>query len=369
MVAEIVCVGTELLLGDIVNTNAQHISKELAHIGIDLYYQTVVGDNKERVWNVLDTALKRSDLIIMTGGLGPTKDDLTKEVAASFFGKKLVFHEQTYEHVRKKLESYGLYTMGDIARCSIGKPMDAYNEDLLYKLFGINAELLIDHAWGYEPCPMKLVKAYKPETNSVSSGQVLHCPCDFEQTKLIVKEMADLMVLDLVDKGVVTDQIVLTIGYDIENLTDPNRRRNYRGPVVTDHYGRQIPKHAHGTTNLKKATSSTMLIMDAVVELYDRIVDPSLLIRRITLTANRLVDESSVKDTESFEQLNLFTDYITKEKEQAQEKATLDREKKIQQAMLDIKKKFGKNAILRGMNLQEGATARDRNEQIGGHKA
>ena len=269
----------------------------------------------------------------------------------------------------KKLESYGLYTMGDIARCSIGKPMDAYNEDLLYKLFGINAELLIDHAWGYEPCPMKLVKSYKPETNSVSSGQVLHCPCDFEQTKLIVKEMADLMVLDLVDKGVVTDQIVLTIGYDIENLTDPNRQRNYRGAIVTDHYGRQIPKHAHGTTNLKKATSSTMLIMDAVVELYDRIVDPSLLIRRITLTANKLVDEVSVKDRESFEQIDLFTDYAAKEQKQAEEKAALEQEKKMQQAMLDIKKKFGKNAILKGMNLQEGATARDRNEQIGGHKA
>ena len=269
----------------------------------------------------------------------------------------------------KKLESYGLYTMGDVARCSIGKPTDAYNEDLLYKLFGINAELLIDHAWGYEPCPMKLMKAYKPETNSVSSGQVLHCPCDFEQTKLIVKEMADLMVLDLVDKGVVTDQIVLTIGYDIENLTDPNRRRKYRGPVVTDHYGRQIPKHAHGTTNLKKQTSSTKLIMDAVVALYGRIVDPSLLIRRITLTANNLVDEVSVKDRESFEQMDLFTDYAAKEQKQAEEKAALEQEKKMQQAMLDIKKKFGKNAILKGMNLQEGATARDRNEQIGGHKA
>ena len=177
------------------------------------------------------------------------------------------------------------------------------------------------------------------------------------------------MVLDLVDKGVVTDQLVLTIGYDIENLTNSNRRRNYHGPIVTDHYGRQIPKYAHGTTNLKKPTSSTMIIMDAVVALFDRIVAPSLLIRRITLTANRLVDEASVKDRENFEQLDLFTDYTAKEKEQVEEKAALEREKKIQQAMLDIKKKFGKNAILKGMNLQEGATARDRNEQIGGHKA
>ena len=269
----------------------------------------------------------------------------------------------------KKLESYGLYTMGDVARCSIGKPTDAYNEDLLYKLFGINAELLIDHAWGYEPCPMKLMKAYKPETNSVSSGQVLHCPCDFEQTKLIVKEMADLMVLDMVDKGLVTDQIVLTIGYDIENLTDPNRRRKYRGPVVTDHYGRQIPKHAHGTTNLKRQTSSTAIIMDAVMELYDRIVDKKLLIRRITITANKLVSEDLVQQKESYEQLQLFTDYEEVKREREKEEAALEKEKRIQHAMLDIKKKFGKNAILKGMNLEEGATAKDRNSQIGGHKA
>lgn len=269
----------------------------------------------------------------------------------------------------KKLEEHGLYTMGDIARCSVGKPNELHNEELLYKMFGINAELLIDHAWGYEPCTMEYIKAYKPETNSVCSGQVLHCPYDFEKARLVVKEMTDLMVLDLVDKRLVTDQIVLTVGYDIENLTDPKQIGKYKGAVTIDRYGRKVPKHAHGTTNLKKQTSSTRLITEAVLELYDRIADKSLLIRRINITANKLVDESAVSKTEEFEQLDLFTDYQAREKEEAKEEADLEREKRMQRAMLDIKKKFGKNAILKGMNLQEGATAKDRNEQIGGHKA
>ena len=177
------------------------------------------------------------------------------------------------------------------------------------------------------------------------------------------------MVLDLVDKGLVTDQVVLTVGYDIENLTDPNRSGKYNGDVTIDRYGRKVPKHAHGTTNLKRQTSSTMLITDAVMELYDRIVDKNLLIRRINITANRLVDENVAKKEEKYEQLDLFTDYKAKEQEQAEEDAVLEREKRMQQTMLTIKKKFGKNAILKGMNLQEGATAKDRNEQIGGHKA
>ena len=269
----------------------------------------------------------------------------------------------------KKLEEHGLYTMGDIARCSVGKPNELHNEELLYKMFGINAELLIDHAWGYEPCTMEYIKAYKPETNSVCSGQVLHCPYDFEKARLVVKEMTDLMVLDLVDKRLVTDQIVLTVGYDIENLTDSKQRGKYKGAVTVDRYGRKVPKHAHGTTNLKKQTSSTRLITEAVLELYDRIADKSLLIRRINITANKLVDESAVSKKEEFEQLDLFTDYQAREKEEAKEEADLEREKRMQRAMLDIKKKFGKNAILKGMNLQEGATAKDRNEQIGGHKA
>lgn len=267
----------------------------------------------------------------------------------------------------KKLEDNGLYTMGDIARCSVGSPADYYNEELLYKLFGVNAELLIDHAWGYEPCTMEQVKAYRPETSSVCSGQVLQCPYDFDKARLAVREMVDLMALELVDKRLVCDQIVLTIGYDIENLTDPGRRAVYSGDVTTDRYGRQIPKHAHGTTNIGRHTSSARLLTNAAMELYDRIVDRSLLIRRVTVTANHLEDEAGQR--ECYEQLDLFTDYAADRLEKAGEEERLEREKRVQRAMLDIKKKFGKNAILKGMNLQEGATARDRNAQIGGHRA
>ena len=269
----------------------------------------------------------------------------------------------------KKLEKIGLYTMGDIARCSIGKSTDYYNEELLYKLFGINAELLIDHAWGYEPCTMEDVKAYKPETNSISSGQVLHCPYEFDKARLVVKEMIDLMALDLVDKGLVTNQIVLTIGYDIENMTDKNRSQSYKGTVTTNYYGKKVPKPAHGTTNLPKQTSSTTLITNAVMELYDKIVNKKLLIRRINIVANKLVDEHSVKNANKYEQLDLFTDYEILKKQREKENAESEREKRMQNTILDIKKKFGKNAILKGMNLQEGATAKDRNNQIGGHKA
>lgn len=269
----------------------------------------------------------------------------------------------------KKLEKIGLYTMGDIARCSIGKSTDYYNEELLYKLFGINAELLIDHAWGYEPCTMEDVKAYKPETNSISSGQVLHCPYEFDKARLVVKEMIDLMALDLVDKGLVTNQIVLTIGYDIENMTDKNRSQSYKGTVTTNYYGKKVPKPAHGTTNLPKQTSSTALITNAVMELYDKIVNKKLLIRRINIVANKLVDEHSVKNANKYEQLDLFTDYEILKKQREKENAESEREKRMQNTILDIKKKFGKNAILKGMNLQEGATAKDRNNQIGGHKA
>ena len=268
-----------------------------------------------------------------------------------------------------KLEKIGLYTMGDIARCSIGKPTDYYNEELLYKLFGINAELLIDHAWGYEPCTMEDVKTYKPETNSISSGQVLHCPYEFDKARLVVKEMIDLMALDLVDKGLVTNQIVLTIGYDIENMTDKNRSQSYKGTVTTNYYGKKVPKPAHGTTNLPKQTSSTTLITNAVMELYDKIVNKKLLIRRINIVANKLVDEHSVKNANKYEQLDLFTDYEILKKQREKENAESEREKRMQNTILDIKKKFGKNAILKGMNLQEGATAKDRNNQIGGHKA
>lgn len=269
----------------------------------------------------------------------------------------------------KKLTANGLNTMGDIARCSLGKPNDYYNEAFLYKLFGINAELLIDHAWGWEPTTIAEIKAYKPETNSLGSGQVLQCPYTADKAKLIVKEMTDLLVLDLVDKKLVTDRMVLTLGYDIDNLTDPEIRKKYHGEVTTDHYGRQIPKHAHGTVNLPCLTSSTKIIMKAVEELFDRIINRDLLVRRVNITAARVVPEKEAEVKPSFEQLDLFTDYAAMEQEKEQEKKERDKEKKIQHAVLDIQKKYGKNAILKGMNFEEGARTRERNSQIGGHKA
>lgn len=270
---------------------------------------------------------------------------------------------------QKKLEEVGLFTMGDIARCSLGKPGEYYNEDLLYKLFGVNAELLIDHAWGFEPTTIDLIKSYKPSENSISSGQVLHCPYDFEKAKLIVREMTDLLVLDLVEKRLVTDQMVLTIGYDIENLTNPQIAKKYKGEIKVDGYGRKIPKHAHGSANLGRQTSSTRIITDAVMELYDRIVNPNLLVRRINVVANHLADENSAGDDNSYEQMELFTDYEALQREKEAEKVELSKERKLQETMLAVKKKYGKNAMLKGMNLQEGAMTRERNNQIGGHKA
>ena len=269
----------------------------------------------------------------------------------------------------RKLQEQGMYTMGDIARCSIGKPDDYYSEELLYKMFGVNAELLIDHAWGWEPCTIPEIKAYKPESNSIVSGQVLQYPYEYEKARMVVREMTDLLALDLVDKGLVTDQLVLTVGYDIENLTDPARRNRYRGEVTVDRYGRRVPKHAHGTANLERQTASSSILIQAILDLCDRILNKELLVRRITVTANHLIQEEKVQKKESYEQLSLFTDYAAENKEKEQEEAMLDKEKRLQQAMLDIKKKYGKNAILKGSNLQEGATAQHRNSQIGGHRA
>lgn len=255
-----------------------------------------------------------------------------------------------------KLERYGMRTMGDVARCSL------YDEDLLYRLFGVNAELLIDHAWGWEPCTIKEIKAYKPSTNSLSSGQVLKTPYYFDKAKIVTREMVELLVLELVEKALVTNQVVLTVGYDIDNLTDDNIQ--YKGDITTDFYGRQVPKHAHGTANIDRYTASSKLIVDATMELFDRIVDKSLLVRRINIAVCKLQKEKDVNENQ-VEQLDLFTDY---EKKNAQEES-LKKEKRMQEAVLSIKKKYGKNAILKGMNLEEGATAKERNSQIGGHKA
>lgn len=264
----------------------------------------------------------------------------------------------------KKLETHGMYTMGDVARCSV------QNEDLLYKLFGKNAELLIDHAWGWEPCTMAAIKAYRPSTNSLGSGQVLSTPYDAEKAKLVIREMADLLALDLVAKGLTTDQIVIAIGYDIENLTDPERRKNYHGEVIKDFYGRQVPKSVHGSEKLGGYTSSSKRILAATSKLYDRLVDKSLLIRRLNITAEHVVIEGcEPKKTEEYQQMDMFADRSAEEAQEKAEQDELDKERRLQQATLTIKKKYGKNAILKGMNLKEGATAKERNRQIGGHKA
>lgn len=385
----------------IYNVYLKYIAPEDIHVYsidevfIDLtHYLSTAGLNAHDFARMMIKDVLKTTGITATAGIGTNMylakvamDIMAKRIPADEDGVRIAeldemsYRQQLWDHrpltdfwrvgkgYAKKLEENGLFTMGDVARCSVGKPTNHYNEDLLYKLFGVNAELLIDHAWGWEPCTIAEVKQYKPTSNSVGSGQVLHCPYDFEKAKLIVREMIDLLVLDLVDKGLVTDQIVLTVGYDIENLTDPKRRKAYTGPITTDHYGRQIPKHAHGTANIGRQISSTKLITDATMELYDRIVNPALLVRRLNISANHVVPEDSVSKETPIEQLDLFTDYEALEKQREEENAALEREKKMQQAMLSIKKKFGKNAILKGMNLQEGATAKDRNQQIGGHKA
>ena len=263
-----------------------------------------------------------------------------------------------------KLEANGLYTMGDIARCSIGQPTDYHNEELLYKLFGVNAELLIDHAWGWEPCTIADIKAYKPENKSIVSGQILQYPYPFEKARLGIQEMADALALELVDKRLATNQLVLTFGYDSEIL----KGTAYTGEITTDHFGRKIPKHAHGTVNLDGYTSSGEELLKAATSLYDRIVDNTLLARRLTLCANHLLDETSVPE-DLPDQIDLFTDYSAKEKQKKEADTAHARERKLQETMLDIKKRFGKNAILKGLNLEDGATARERHNHIGGHKA
>ena len=266
--------------------------------------------------------------------------------------------------IAEKLAVYGIDTMGRLARMSI------QNEGLLYRLFGVNAELLIDHAWGWEPCTMEAVKAYRPETNSFSSGQVLQEPYTWKKARVVIREMAEGMALDLVSKRLVTDQLVLTVGYDAECLTRPEIREKYHGEITTNYYGKAVPKHAHGTFNFEKPTSSSRLIMDGATDIFNRCVNPDLLIRRLNLTTNHVVSEASVSAQNNVpQQLDLFTDYETLEKQRQEEQAKLDKERRIQEAQLRIKKRFGKNAILRGLNFEEGATAKERNEQIGGHKA
>ena len=258
--------------------------------------------------------------------------------------------------ISKRLEEYGMYTMGDVARCSIN------NEDLLYKLFGVNAELLIDHAWGYESCTIESIKNYKPLAKSISSGQVLQCPYDYNKTKLIVREMADLLALDLVSKKLVTEQLVLTIGYDIDNITD-----DYNGEITIDHYGRAIPKSSHGTINLDYKTSSSKIIIEAMIKLFERIINPKLLVRRVNMCATKLASEEVEKCKVRYKQLDLFSSLEEKDNKLDYNIKALKEENNLQNAMLKIKEKYGKNAILKGMDLEDGATTMDRNRQIGGH--
>lgn len=319
--------------------------------------------------------------ITATGGIGTNlflakvaMDVVAKHTEANLFGVRIAelnemsYRKMLWDHVpitdiwrvgkgiSKRLEKYGMYTMGDVARCSIN------NEDLLYKLFGVNAELLIDHAWGYEPCTIESIKNYKPLAKSISSGQVLQSPYSYDKAKLIVREMAELLALDLVSKKLLSEQLVLTIGYDIENITD-----DYNGSVTIDHYGRVIPKHVHGTINLDYKTSSSKIISDAMIKLYDEIINPKLSVRRVTMAATKLAIEEKKKGKVRYRQLDLFSSLDEKTNKLDYNRGVLKEENNLQNAMLKIKEKYGKNAILKGMDLEDGATTMDRNRQIGGH--
>jgi DNA polymerase V len=266
--------------------------------------------------------------------------------------------------IAQKLQAHGLDTMGKVARCSV------HNEDLLYRLFGVNAELLIDHAWGWEPCTIAQVKAYRPETNSFSSGQVLSCAYDARKARVVVQEMADGMALSLLGRRMVTSQLILTLGYDRENLERPEIRERYTGEVTNDWYGRPVPKHAHGTETLERPTSSPSDIIGAAMTLFDRIVNPDLLVRRLNLTVAHVVAEDLAERQEKApQQLDLFTDYEAERLRQEREEKRRSKERRLEEARLAIKRRFGANAILKGLNFEEGATAKERNGQIGGHKA
>jgi len=300
----------------------------------------------------------------------PDKDGVRiAELDEMSFREKLWTHRPLTDFWRigggisRKLEALQLFTLGDVARASL----DPVMENMLYKTFGVNAELIIDHAWGWEPVTVDVIKQYKPSTNSISSGQVLHCPYEFDKGRLIVREMTELLALDLVRKGVVTKQIVLDIGYDRESL-EGDRGKKYTGPVAMDHYGRKVPKHAHGTGNIDHCTSSTQAIMDTVLALYDRVVNKDLLIRRVNIAACNLIPETEIPDDKP-EQLDMFTDYEAVEREKQAQRAAEERERKLQRVTLSIQDKYGKNAMLKGMNLMEGGTTIERNGQIGGHKA
>ena len=348
------------------------------------YLKTYKKTTRELAETVIKDVLKTTG-ITATVGIGTNMylakvamDIVAKRMTPDEHGVRIAeLDEMSYRHIlwehrpltdfwrvgrgyAKRLESHGIYTMGDVALTSV------YDEKLLYRLFGVNAELLIDHAWGYESCQISDIKAYKPQSKSLCSGQVLHCPYRFDGGQIILREMCDSLVLDMVDKGVATNQAVLTVGYDIDSLNIPGYR--YTGEITQDHYGRSVPKHAHGTVNFPRHTSSTDEITDALVGLYNRIVDPMLLIRRINISVNNLKEESE-RYKQTAEQLDFFTDYEKKSRQEKAKEESYAKEKQKQNAVLAIRKKYGGNAIIRGTSLEDGATAIDRNKQIGGHKA
>lgn len=368
----------------------KYVSPEDIHVySIDEVFMDITGyleNAKMTAYEFAQTIIQdvlKSTGITATAGIGTNMylakiamDISAKKMPADEYGVRIAeldehsYREKLWSHtpltdfwrvgkgIAKRLESYGMHTMGDVARCSIEC------EDWLYQMFGVNAELLIDHAWGWEPCTIADVKAYKPSSTSLSTGQVLQNPYPFEKARLVAREMIDQLVFDLVEKKLATDQLVLTVGYDILNLKNKDIMSIYKGEICVDHYGRKVPKHAHGTANLPSKTTSSTALINALVELFDRIVDRNLLVRRLTIAACKLVNEEEAKKCIVAEQLDLFTDY---DKESNSE--SLSREKKMQDAVVTIKHRFGKNAIFKGMNLKEGATARERNGQIGGHKA
>ena len=268
----------------------------------------------------------------------------------------------------KRLAEYGMFTMGDVARCSVGSRDSRFNEDLLYKIFGVNAELLIDHAWGREPCTIADIKAYVPENSSLSSGQVLKCGYTNEKAGIVIREMASALALEIFEKGLTTDRIQISVSYDRENLTNEEIKSQYKGPVASDYYGRPAPKGVHGFENLPKPTSSEKLITEAAFRVFTKITDSALLIRRMNISAEHVVPEKMIEAEPEYEQLDLFTDYEEKKKRDEEENAAIEKEKRRLKAVSDIKKKYGKNAILRGLSYKEGATAIERNGQIGGHK-
>ena len=337
---------------------------------------------KELVTKIINDVYKQTG-ITATAGIGTNlflakvaMDVLAKHVKPNKYGVRIAeldemsYRKQMWNHkpitdvwrvgkgIASRLEKYGIYTMGDIARCSIK------NEDLLYKLFGVNAELLIDHAWGWEPCTIQSIKSYTPDAKSITSGQVLECPYNYKDTKLVVREMADLLSLDLTSKRLVTDKLCLTLGYDIQNINN-----HYEGEVTTDFYGRKIPKHAHGTITLDHKTSSSKIIMNALVKLYDKIINPKLLIKRINLTAIDVTNEEVEMHKTKYHQLDLFSDTEKQNHLLETKKREEINERKLQGTLLNIKEKYGKNSILKLMDLEEVATTKTRNEQIGGHRA